>query len=202
MGQWVARVKPSEEVPDAEQDDLALVRRAQMDPLEFPLIFHRYWSLVCRYLSFGLGSRDDAEDAAQLVMIEVARRLPEFSADHPKASFRSWVMTIAHSRKVDALRASKRNRYYAIPEEPQWPSPTPSPEEAAGFALAQEWMLRLLAHLPADQRAVMELRAVETQTHEIAYVLGLSEANVRKLTQRARDRLRPLLAGEFGGGYE
>jgi RNA polymerase sigma factor (sigma-70 family) len=52
----------------------------------------------------------------------------------------------------------------------------------------------LLVQLPPRERAVLELRATELSTREIADVLQISEQNVRTAQSRAVARLRGLLA--------
>ena len=164
------------------------------DPGAFPLLFDRYWEPVLRYCTYRLGTREDAEDTAQQVMIEVARALPRY-VDAGDGALRSWVFAIAHAKAVDTRRGLARRPDEPLPADPPWTG-GPSPEDAA----AHTWLLAALDRLEPGERAVMELRAVELTTGEIARVLGLSEAAVRQRTKRARDRLRPLLAGENGGG--
>ena len=71
------------------------------------------------------------------------------------------------------------------------------PDHAARKATVMAALGRLdvaaLAKLPADQRAVVELRTWDDLDHdEIARRLGKSEANVRQLWSRAIRRLREL----------
>jgi RNA polymerase sigma-70 factor (ECF subfamily) len=51
-----------------------------------------------------------AEDVTQEVFLDVWRKAPGFDAD--RGSARTWVMTIAHRRAVDAVRRSEAQRKY------------------------------------------------------------------------------------------
>ncbi|MCZ7373559.1 RNA polymerase sigma factor [Micromonospora sp. WMMC250] len=60
----------------------------------------------------------------------------------------------------------------------------------------KEWVIQHLARLPLHQRAVMAYNFDGLSTDEIAAKLGKNHANVRKLLQLARERLRLELAME------
>jgi RNA polymerase sigma-70 factor (ECF subfamily) len=173
------------------EDDLA--RFACADASAFPLLFDRYWAPVLRYSFHELGSWEDAEDAAQQTMIEVARAVHRFVPERD-GSLRSWVFTIAHARAIDARRRSARRPSQPLPDDPPWAATDPLLEDAAD----QDWLLDALDVLEPNERAVLIFRAAELTTDEIARILGISEAAVRQRTKRARDRLRPMLAAQIG----
>ena len=179
---------------DSGADDLA--RLACADPGAFPLLFDRYWAPVLRYCSHELGSWEDAEDAAQQTMVEVARALPRFVAGRD-GSLRSWVFAIAHAKAVDARRRAARRPSRPLLDDPPWAVADSSLEDAAD----RDWLLGALAGLEPKERAVMVLRAAELTTEEIARILGVTEVAVRQRTKRARDRLRPMLASPTGGRH-
>lgn len=61
---------------------------------------------------------DRAEDVAQDVFLEVWRKAPSF--DEGRGSAKTWIMTIAHRRAVDAVRRNESQKKYdgqAIVEE-------------------------------------------------------------------------------------
>jgi RNA polymerase sigma-70 factor (ECF subfamily) len=185
----------------SEPDDLELVRRAQADSEAFDALFDRFWIPVRAYCYRRLGSLADADDAAQHAMIEVARALPSFGRRSGPQNARSWVFAIAHAKLVDAERWKRRNAHMPFPEDAYIAARAPSPEDEAVFAETHHWLHTLFTLLPPDQRDVMELRAAELETHEIAEVLGKREGAVRKLTERARARLMELPVLTEGGRH-
>jgi RNA polymerase sigma-70 factor (ECF subfamily) len=98
--------------------DLLIGRVARGDARAFEALYDELSSAV-----FGLARRvvrdpARAEDVTQEVFLEVWRKAARFDSSLGKA--RSWVMTIAHRRAVDAVRrteAHKRQDQRAGPEE-------------------------------------------------------------------------------------
>jgi RNA polymerase sigma-70 factor (ECF subfamily) len=195
---WRQGSPPREEPSFGENpSDEELVARARANPAAFDAIFDRYWDALFRYGYYRLGSWEEAEDAAQSVLIAVAARLSGFSFRRG-GSFRSWVFTLAHNETVDRLRHRARRRDLPFPEARPIVDARPTPEDEALAAAEHCALLDLLSRLPPEQRAVMELRAADLTTKEIAAVLGKKEENVRKLHERSLDRLRALAASTPG----
>ena len=64
---------------------------------------------------------DDAEELAQVVMVELTRRMPGFRYD-PSRTFRGWLRALVRSRAIDLIR--RRREVLALRDE----------DEAAGLA--------------------------------------------------------------------
>ena len=101
----------------ADVDDL-MRRAARGDSRAFEGVYDELAPAV-----YGLARRvvrdpARAEDVTQEVFLDVWRKATSFDAERGKA--RTWVMTIAHRRAVDAVRraeAQKRQDHEAAPEE-------------------------------------------------------------------------------------
>jgi RNA polymerase sigma-70 factor (ECF subfamily) len=137
-----------------------------------------------------LGTRDDAEDIVQEAYIRWHNSDPN-SIETPEA----WLVTVTTRLSIDRLRkaAHERETYIGpwLPE-PLITSPGPSPEAevemASNLSLA---FMTLLERLSATERAVFLLHDIfDLGYAEIAGVVGKTEASVRQIVHRARERVR------------
>jgi RNA polymerase sigma factor (sigma-70 family) len=121
---------------------------------------------VCRAL---LASQD-AEDAWSETFLAALRAYPELPND---ANVQAWLVTIAHRKAIDALRAQRR-RPISAAEHPEQPSTT------------GVWQ-------PADDDLWAALRALPTkQRQALAYhhLAGLSYAEIAVLVGGSADAAR------------
>jgi RNA polymerase sigma-70 factor (ECF subfamily) len=104
-----------------------------------------------------VGRRGEVEDLTQETFLRVHQALPGFDPAG-SAKLSTWILTIATRLAIDLLRRPP----------PTLPEPTlgaPDPEsEVAGRALERR-LLRAMAELPDDARAVLILRAY----HDLDY---------------------------------
>jgi RNA polymerase sigma-70 factor, ECF subfamily len=154
----------------------------------------------------------DVEDVLDEVFLTALRQLHRKPR---RASFKGWLRHLALQTLRRAVRASReRRRYEAIrledplpneervqesyPLDPSetwkdvFPHPfTPSPEEAVLLEETWQSLEAALNQLPADQREVFILRAVEgLGDEEIAAMLGRPIQEVKSSYQAAREALR------------
>lgn len=158
---------------DRDSSDAVLVNRAIHDPREFAPLYARYLNPVHRYCYRRLGSREVAEDATSRVFANALSGLHGFRG----GSFRAWLFAIAYRVVVDATRSTRP--VWPLEAAEQATDPSPTPEEIVLTDDLRRSVTRLLAHLSADQRVVVELRLAGLTGMEIAAVLGRSHAWVR-----------------------
>ena len=142
---------------------------------------------LCLHLT---GRRSDAEDALQETFLSAYRALPFFRGE---ARFSTWVYRIA-------LRAALRVRSRRRPGE-QLHDEIPGGGGEAAMAARDEvrQVAAAMARLPAEQRAVLSLFAVEGLSHaQIAQVLGVPEGTIWSRLHAARKRLAAEMGGEGG----
>jgi RNA polymerase sigma-70 factor (ECF subfamily) len=141
---------------------------------------------------FALGMRwfrnaDDADDLVQETFVRVWKSLDSFDETRP---FAPWVITIAVNRaKTMAGRARPAEE---LDEAIAWDGPSPD-VEAEHSQLAGS-VQRAVDALPAEQRIVLHLRAVESRSYrEIADALGIPIGTVMSRLARARESVRRML---------
>jgi RNA polymerase sigma-70 factor (ECF subfamily) len=171
-------------LPGDEQDERALVARAQHDRQAFAPLYDHYVGPIYRYCAQRLGSREAAEDATSLVFIKALNALPAYRG----GAFGGWLFAIAHNVVMDSHRtATASHGIHSLDTMTEIMDSAPSPEQEA---LAVTTLRSLLATLPEEQRRVLELRLAGLRGAEIAAALGRSVAAIKTLQYRAMCQLR------------
>jgi RNA polymerase sigma factor (sigma-70 family) len=155
-------------------------------------LYERNSDLVFRYCLRMLGTREDAEDAAQTTFFQALRALrrgvvPAFE--------QAWLLTIARNECKSRHRAGSRRRQRELAHDPQ------SLEELAEAPNGGDGRLvgvqQALGRLPEMQRRALLLREWQGRSYaDIAHELGVSRPAVEALLFRARRGLARELGEE------
>jgi len=130
--------------------------------------------------------RIDADDCYQETWLAALRAYPRL---RDASNLRSWILTVAHRKAIDHVRARSR-RPLPVAEADALvdaaPSPPPAPvPDSDGDIWAQ------VARLPAKQRTALALRFVADSAYaEIASVMQTSEEAARRNVHEGLKRLR------------
>lgn len=173
-----------------DDPDLADVRRAaEGDQAAYGRIVGRNIDALTRVAERMLGSRAEAEDVAQDVLLRGWRQTVSWRAGDAK--FSTWLHRVALSRCTDRLRARRET---SLDDSPEIVDRSPTPE--AGLQ-QQSVALRVraaLATLAERQRAAVVLCHFEEMTNiEAAAALEISIEALESLLSRGRRALRAAL---------
>jgi RNA polymerase sigma factor (sigma-70 family) len=166
-------------------DGRLVARLRAGDERAFEGIYDRYHRELLGFCRHMVGTREEAEDVLQHVMVSAHRHLLAGDAD---VTLRPWLYAIARNRCISVLRA--RRESVALEDVPE-----PSGD---GLAVAAEVeqradlreMLGDLARLPDDQRAALVLAELGALSHdEIAEALDVRREKVKALVFQARESL-------------
>lgn len=130
----------------------------------------------------------EADDVWSETFLAALRAYPRL---RPDSNLRGWLMTIAHRKAIDRIRARAR----APLPLAEVPEPA-APRQAAAEPLitAQRPVLAALAALPAKQRgAVAYHYLAELPYAEVATLIGTSEAAARRSAADGLASLRKTL---------
>ena len=151
-----------------------------------------------------LGSREDAEDAAQETFLKAFTSLGSFRGD---SRLSVWLYRIAFNVCTDLLRRRKEAVSLSSEDEDGQTQELELPDERFDpAALAErkdlrEQVGRALGQLPTEAREILVLRELGGASYEeIAQTLGLDIGTVKSRIFRARKKLCALLAGNFSDG--
>lgn len=164
------------------------VRRAvNGDRRAFTSLYRELHPLVARYVARRVDSRADAEELVAEVFRRVVEHLCEF--DPRRGSVRAWVLRIARNAVIDHYRTRKTP--LALEQIADGLRDTAGPLD---YMLADERsaiVRELVAACPEQTRRLLAMRYGDGLRHaEIAELLGMREAAVRKRISRAVRELR------------
>lgn len=151
---------------------------------------------------FGMAARIardplELEEIAQEVFVKAYEKLAGYRGDAP---FEHWLARIVTNTCHDYLRVRKRRLVEVSVDLHEWTLAAPmdthgaEPEELAALARAME-------RLRPDERLVLTLLELEGKSvRETAYIMEISEGNVKVRAHRARKTLKELVEKELKHG--
>jgi RNA polymerase sigma-70 factor (ECF subfamily) len=165
------------------RSERALVRGALAgSEADLEALFHRHWPRAYRTAFLIVHDHAAAEDIAQEAFIQAVRRLDRFDRGR---RFAPWLGAIVANRAIDWARA-RAARHESSHEAPE---PVAPPDAPVG--LYSDEILRALAALTPEHRAVIVLRYVlEYTPGEIGRVLDLPRGTVNSRLRRGLDMLQ------------
>lgn len=154
---------------------------------KFEILYEEYRGLMHHVAYKILNNQQDAEDAVHQSFVKIIENIKKI--DDPKChKTQSYIVTIVERKAIDMYRSKARHPQSLFCED----MIGLEVEYGGSFDLAL-----CMAQLPPRYRQVLTLKYhLELSNKEIAKLMDISEVNVRKLEQRARDRLFELYEPE------
>jgi RNA polymerase sigma factor (sigma-70 family) len=154
----------------------------------FEQVVTEHGALVLRVCRAVVGPRD-AEDVWSETFLAALRAYPGL---RPGSNIRGWLVTIAHRKAIDWVRARARA---PLPVDPPPDRPAPAAEPAGPDS--ELW--HAVASLPAKQRAAVAYHyAADLPYAQVAALIGGSEAAARRSAADGIASLRKTLGGRTG----
>ena len=177
-----------------EEKDL-ICRAARGDAEAFHQLVEAYQTPAYR-LAARMCGPDSAEDVTQEAFLAAWRALPEFRGD---CRFSTWLYRLVSNAAIDCLRREKKHRDTGDVDDLELPDGGPSPQEQAERSDTRDAVRRALDRLSPEHRQVLLLRFMQELDYgEIARALNVSEGTVKSRINRAKSKLREVLAaGNF-----
>jgi RNA polymerase sigma-70 factor (ECF subfamily) len=151
-------------------------------------LYRQHVDRVFRLVRGMLRSNAEAEDVTQDAMLTVLTSLDRYSP-RTDARFAAWVTSIA----INTARRRYRRRRPELTgtgELPEVEDEHAAPEREVDAARQRSALLRALAELAPAERDIVSMRyGAELNASEIAEIVKLEPANVRKILERVRERL-------------
>lgn len=180
-------------------DEQLIVRVAEQDAEALGDLYDRHGRLVFGVLFRMLGSRESAEEVAQDAFHAVWQRASTYRAD--RGPVRAWLVAIARNKAIDWRRTKgkRQERELQIDAAPELVDAS-RPDEEALTIIRDERVRAVVAGLPGEQRATLELAYWGGLSQsEIAERTGVPLGTVKSRVRMAMMKLRDQLAGEGVG---
>lgn len=190
----VARQADSPTIPTVmmqSADEQLLVRVGAGDSSAFGELYDRYADRVLALLVRLLRDRRDADDVLQETFWQVWRTAASYDAG--RANPVAWMLLIARSRAIDALRRQARRPMQELNQEP---STQRDPANHLQMLELSDRVRNAMARLGEDQRQAIQLSYYSGMSHqEIADELSIPLGTAKTRIRQGMLKLRDLLGG-------
>ena len=173
--------------PQPEVTDVVLIRRVMLrDETALAILYDRYARLVYPVANRVVGDASAAVEVVQDIFYQLWRTASNF--DSARGSLAGWLLTSARNRAIDRVR-----RRRGVTEEigDTVVAFSHNLETAAAQNELMSQVRRIMAELPAAQRAALELAYFEGLTHtEIAQRTGEPLGTIKTRLRTAIESLK------------
>ncbi len=178
-------------------DDTLMNRLEQGDRGAFDMLYERYKNVVWKVVVWYLLDQQLAEDAAQETWVKIYQKPGTFNPQ--RGSFTNWVYSIAKNTCLKVLRAKGRTiPISSMPDhfDPEDPDDiVKKMDDEFDREHQRKELIRALNQLSELDRQIVALRlSDESDYHDIASLLKISESAARKRYSRALKKLYNILS--------
>ena len=161
------------------------------DKSKFEILYSEYKNLMYYTANRILHNSSDAEDVVHQAFLKVIEILDTISSPRCHKT-RALLGTITEHKAIDLYREKQRRNVLPLAEEYIGAAPAAEIERLA----ERDTLAAAIASLPPRYHSVLLLRYdCGYSNAEIANILDMTEPNVRKLIQRAKEKLSAALSG-------
>ena len=174
-------------------DETILARIRAGERAAFGELIERHQEAVFRVVRNLLPQAAECEDVAQDVFLAAYARLASF--DPTRASFRTWLLTIARNGCLNALKKRRPAPDGLLGASRPIPPTCALPKRRLERAELFRRLDAALAALPFEQRTAFVLAELEgLSLEEVGRIEGVPVGTVKSRLGRAREKLRVALA--------
>jgi RNA polymerase sigma-70 factor (ECF subfamily) len=173
----------------SEQSDEALMVQVQRDEARaFEALYDRHYDAVFWLAMRILDDHGLAADVTQETFVALWRNREQYRPDRGRLKW--WLQSIVRNRAIDLQRRNRGD----VPRSPPPLDLAVAPDSTEEEVLAEHErreLAALVAHLPSEQRAVIELAFYTGLSHaEITEQLGIPLGTIKGRIRSGLDRLR------------
>lgn len=167
-------------------EDFILAAIAKGELEQFTKLYDTYLERIYRFVFHRLPHTQTAEDVTSDIFISALEKIHTYNIR--KASFSTWLYTIARNKIIDHTRTRKGVEDIDLAKDV---ASAHNPAQDASIAFDVGSIEKFLDTLDATQRDIVTMRVWDDLPHkDIALVLGMSEAAVKMNYSRTVSKLQ------------
>jgi RNA polymerase sigma factor (sigma-70 family) len=156
---------------------------------EFSKLYDEFMPKVYRYIFYRVRRQQLTEDLTSEVFEKAFEKYAGY--DSRRASFSTWIFTIARNTLIDSYKTGKESRQAPLDEADEIASSEPGPEEAVEDSEEKARLVGCVSSLPEREQEIIRLKfGARMNNREISKLMGLSESNVGTILDRSLGKLR------------
>lgn len=168
---------------------------------KFPELYNCYFSRVYNYVRYRIADFHAAEDVTSQIFLKAFSRLKYYQEE--KASFATWIFSIARNAITDYYRMAGRSNFTSLEITGDLVNSEPGPVEIILGNETQQQLLQALVLLSQRERDIIALKFWGGfSNREIAQLVDISESNTGVVLFRAMRRLRKILESQGMSTFE
>jgi RNA polymerase sigma-70 factor (ECF subfamily) len=161
---------------------------------EFGRLYEIYLPKIYQYTRYRVGDTETAEDLTSDIFRKALDGFKRF--DPGKASFSTWIFSIARNTIIDYYRKHAKESKVVRDAEPENSLDPDSPEERLSRSEETARLRECIAKLNDNEQELISLKFSSGMTNrEIARITDFSESNVGTILCRAIRKLRDDFSG-------
>ena len=160
-------------------------------------LYEEYFGKVYNHIYFSVLSKEISEDLTSCVFLKVVQKLDSF--DEEKASFNTWLYTIADNTLIDYYRQRKSEvSLDTVIDKPGEPSRHFDDQSDLMKSEDRRALHKALEILDERTREIISLKYnADMSIRDIANLLGIKESTASTLHTRGLAKLRKVLSKDF-----
>ena len=151
---------------------------------QFQSLLEEHRKILYKVCNSYCRNRDDREDLAQEIAIQLWRSFPSFDA---RCRFSTWMYRIALNVAISFFRRESTRRRYALADDERLLNAI---DESATQSAEIQALYEFIEGLDALNKALVLLHLDGNSYLEIAEVLGISETNVATRLSRLKQTMK------------
>ena len=144
----------------------------------FAELYEEFLPRIFRYIRYRVNSEEVTEDLTSIVFEKALTNFEKYSTE--KASFSTWIFSIAHNVVIDHYRTQARHPVLSLEKaEIEVSSNEPLPGDTLEKIEEREKLRACISRLPAKEQELIALKfGSGLNNRQIARTMVLSESNV------------------------